>query len=126
MMSNLIEIKVPDIGGHDNVDIIEVFVKVGDTVAVEESLIALETDKATMEVPSTHAGVIKEVKVAVGGKVSEGSLLVILEVAASAAATPAAAPSPAAAAPSPAPQAWWYSVVAQVVTLPPSVLQTLA
>ncbi|STQ89737.1 dihydrolipoyl dehydrogenase [Iodobacter fluviatilis] len=98
-MSNLIEIKVPDIGGHDNVDIIEVFVKVGDTVAVEESLIALETDKATMEVPSTHAGVIKEVKVAVGGKVSEGSLLVILEVAASAAATPAAAPSPAAAAP---------------------------
>jgi dihydrolipoamide dehydrogenase len=106
MMSNLIEIKVPDIGGHDNVDIIEVFVKVGDTVAVEESLIALETDKATMEVPSTHAGVVKEVKVAVGGKVSEGSLLVILEVAATTTATPAAAPSPAAAAaPAPAPQA---------------------
>ncbi|MEN9657092.1 MAG: hypothetical protein RL571_557 [Pseudomonadota bacterium] len=105
-MSNLIEIKVPDIGGHDNVDIIEVFVKVGDTVAVEESLIALETDKATMEVPSTHAGVVKEVKVAVGGKVSEGSLLVILEVAATTTATPAAAPSPAAAAaPAPAPQA---------------------
>ncbi len=103
-MSNLIEIKVPDIGGHDNVDIIEVFVKVGDTVAVEESLIALETDKATMEVPSTHAGVIKEIKVAVGGKVSEGSLLVILEVAATATATPAAAPSPASTA-APAPQA---------------------
>jgi dihydrolipoamide dehydrogenase len=101
MMSNLIEIKVPDIGGHDNVDIIEVFVKVGDTVAVEESLIALETDKATMEVPSTHAGVVKEVKVAVGGKVSEGSLLVILEVAATATATPA----PSSAAPAPAPQA---------------------
>ncbi|WP_293934813.1 dihydrolipoyl dehydrogenase [Iodobacter sp.] len=101
-MSNLIEIKVPDIGGHDNVDVIEVFVKVGDTVAVEESLITLETDKATMEVPSTHAGVIKEVKIAVGSKVSEGSLLVILEVAAAATATPAAAPSPAAA---PAPQA---------------------
>ncbi|MCX7204522.1 MAG: dihydrolipoyl dehydrogenase [Proteobacteria bacterium] len=100
-MSNLIEIKVPDIGGHDNVDIIEVFVKVGDTVAVEESLIALETDKATMEVPSTHAGVVKEVKVAVGGKVSEGSLLVILEVAATATATPA----PSSAAPAPAPQA---------------------
>jgi dihydrolipoamide dehydrogenase len=101
MMSNLIEIKVPDIGGHDNVDIIEVFVKVGDTVAVEESLIALETDKATMEVPSTHAGVVKEVKVAVGGKVSEGSLLVILEVAATATATPA----PSSAALAPAPQA---------------------
>ncbi|QBC44221.1 dihydrolipoyl dehydrogenase [Iodobacter fluviatilis] len=100
-MSNLIEIKVPDIGGHDNVDIIEVFVKVGDTVAVEESLIALETDKATMEVPSTHAGVVKEVKVAVGGKVSEGSLLVILEVAATATATPA----PSSAAPAPALQA---------------------
>ncbi len=100
-MSNLIEIKVPDIGGHDNVDIIEVFVKVGDTVAVEESLIALETDKATMEVPSTHAGVVKEVKVAVGGKVSEGSLLVILEVAATATATPA----PSSAALAPAPQA---------------------
>ncbi|MFC7420416.1 dihydrolipoyl dehydrogenase [Iodobacter arcticus] len=104
-MSNLIEIKVPDIGGHDNVDIIEVFVKVGDTVAVEESLIALETDKATMEVPSTHAGVVKEVKVAVGGKVSEGSLLVVLEVAATATATPAAAPSPAPATAAAAPQA---------------------
>ncbi len=93
-MSNTIELKVPDIGGHAGVDVIEVFVKVGDTVAVEDSLIALETDKATMEVPSTHAGVIKEMRLTAGSKASEGDVIAILEVAAS-----AAAPAPAAAAP---------------------------
>jgi dihydrolipoamide dehydrogenase len=107
-MSNLIELKVPDIGGHSGVDVIEVFVKAGDTVAVEESLITLETDKATMEVPASHAGVIKEVKVAVGSKVSEGDVIAIVEAAgASAEAPQAAAPAPAAApaAPVQAPQA---------------------
>ena len=90
-MSNIIELKVPDIGGSDNVDVIEVFVKPGDTVAVDDSLITLETDKASMEVPATEAGVVKEVKVKVGDKVSEGSLIITLESAAT-----ASAPAPAA------------------------------
>ncbi|SMF35538.1 dihydrolipoyl dehydrogenase [Pseudogulbenkiania subflava] len=107
-MSNLIELKVPDIGGHSNVDIIEVFVKAGDVVAVEDSLITLETDKATMEVPASHAGKIVELKVAVGGKISEGDVIAIVEAAAATAEAPkAAAPAPAAApaAAAPAPQA---------------------
>ncbi len=90
-MSNIIELKVPDIGGSDNVDVIEVFVKPGDTVAVDDSLITLETDKASMEVPAIEAGVVKEVKVKVGDKVSEGSLIITLESAAT-----ASAPAPAA------------------------------
>ena len=91
-MSNLIELKVPDIGGHSNVDIIEVFITPGQTVAVDDSLITLETDKATMEVPAEVAGVIKEVKAVLGGKISEGDVIAIIEVGAS-----AAAPAPAAA-----------------------------
>ena len=105
----LIEIKVPDIGGHDNVDIIDVAVKVGDTVAVDDTLITLETDKATMDVPAETAGVVKEVKVAVGGKISEGEVIVVVEAAAGdapkAEAAPATAPAateaPKAAAPAP-------------------------
>ena len=91
-MSNLIELKVPDIGGHNNVDVIEVFVKPGDVIAKEASLITLETDKATMEVPAEAAGVVKEVKVAVGSKVSEGDVIVVIEAAGAAAAP--AAPKP--------------------------------
>lgn len=91
-MSNLIELKVPDIGGHSNVDVIEVFVKVGDTVAKEQSLITLETDKATMEVPAEAAGVVKEIRTAVGGKVSEGDVIAIIE-AAGVTAAPTAAPA---------------------------------
>ncbi|UXY14670.1 dihydrolipoyl dehydrogenase [Chitiniphilus purpureus] len=98
-MSNIIELKVPDIGDHGNVDVIEVFVTAGDSVAAEQSLITLETDKATMEVPAISAGVIKEVKVKVGDKVSEGSVIALLE--ATAAAAPAPGPAPA---PQPAPQ----------------------
>ena len=75
-MSQIVEIKVPDIGGHDNVDVIDVAVKVGDTIAVDDTLITLETDKATMDVPADTAGVIKEVKINVGDKVSEGSVVV--------------------------------------------------
>ncbi|SUY93123.1 Dihydrolipoyllysine-residue acetyltransferase component of pyruvate dehydrogenase complex [Chromobacterium violaceum] len=85
-MSNLIELKVPDIGGHSNVDIIEVFIAPGQTVSVDDSLITLETDKATMEVPAEAAGVIKEVKAVVGGKISEGDVIAILEVGAAASA----------------------------------------
>ena len=94
-MSNLIEIKVPDIGDYKNIPVIEVFVKVGDTVAVEDTLITLESDKATLDVPSSHAGIVKEIKVKVGDKISEGSVVVMLEVANSADA-PSAKPTPAA------------------------------
>ncbi|WP_298231331.1 dihydrolipoyllysine-residue acetyltransferase, partial [uncultured Azohydromonas sp.] len=99
-----IEVKVPDIGDFKEVAVIEVFVKPGDQVKVEQSLITVESDKASMEIPSSHAGTVKEVLVKLGDKVSEGSPIVILEGAAGAAA-PAPAPAPAAAAPAPAPAA---------------------
>jgi pyruvate dehydrogenase E2 component (dihydrolipoamide acetyltransferase) len=98
----LIEVKVPDIGDFKEVAIIEVLVKVGDTIKAEQSLITVESDKASMEIPSSHAGVVKELKVALGDKVAEGSLVLMLEVAGAAAAP---APAPAAAAPAPAPVA---------------------
>jgi dihydrolipoamide dehydrogenase len=112
-MANTIEVKVPDIGGHDNVPVIEVLVKAGDRVEKEQSLITLESDKATMEVPSSAAGVVKDVKVKVGDEVSEGALILTLE--AEGEASPAAgkqaadqgkahAPAPAAPAGAPAPQ----------------------
>ena len=94
-MSNPIEVTVPDIGDYKNIPVIEVFVKVGDTVAVEDTLITLESDKATLDVPSSHAGIVKEIKVKVGDKISEGSVVVMLEVANSADA-PSAKPTPAA------------------------------
>ena len=90
-MSTLIELKVPDIGGHSNVDVIEVFIKVGDSVGQDDSLITLETDKATMDVPAEAAGVVKELKLAVGSKVSEGDVIALIEAGASTAAAPAAA-----------------------------------
>ncbi|MBQ4890858.1 dihydrolipoyllysine-residue acetyltransferase [Shewanella sp. UCD-FRSSP16_17] len=86
--SQIIEVAVPDIGDAENVDIIEVLVSVGETIEADTGLITLETDKATMEVPAPSAGVVKELKVAVGDKVSQGSLVLMLEVGASA---PAAA-----------------------------------
>ncbi|MDR5764763.1 MULTISPECIES: dihydrolipoyllysine-residue acetyltransferase [unclassified Caballeronia] len=100
-MSQAIEVKVPDIGDFKDIPVIEVLVKVGDTVEPEQSLVTLESDKATMDVPSSAAGVVKEVKVKVGDNVSEGSLIVVLE-GGGAAAAPAPAP---AAAPAPAPAA---------------------
>ncbi len=78
-MPKLIEVKVPDVGDFKNIPVIEVLVKPGDTVNPEDSLITLETDKATMEVPSPAAGVVKELKVKMGDKVSEGSLILTLE-----------------------------------------------
>jgi dihydrolipoamide dehydrogenase len=78
-MSNLIEVIVPDIGNFDSVDVIEVLVKVGDTVAKEDSLITLESDKASMDIPSSDAGVIKEIKVKVGDKIAKGSPILALE-----------------------------------------------
>src|SRR5579864_293165 len=98
-MSQAIEVKVPDIGDYKDIPVIEVLVKAGDTVEKEQSLVTLESDKATMDVPSSAAGTIKEVKVKVGDNVSEGSLIVVLESAAGGAAAAPAAAQPAAAAP---------------------------
>ncbi len=102
-MAQMIEVKVPDIGDFKDIDVIEVLVKPGDRVAREGSLITLESDKATMEIPSSDAGVVKELRVKVGDKVSKGSVIALLEaeraVAAPPAPSPAASAAPAAAAP---------------------------
>ncbi|HDH14976.1 MAG TPA: hypothetical protein ENG90_00580, partial [Gammaproteobacteria bacterium] len=84
-MSKLTEVRLPDIGDFDEVEIIEILVSVGDTVAQEDSLITLESDKATMEIPSPAAGVVKEIKVSMGDKITEGALILLLEVQAGAA-----------------------------------------
>ncbi|MGZ5584767.1 MAG: FAD-dependent oxidoreductase, partial [Usitatibacter sp.] len=105
-----IEIKVPDIGDFKDIPVIEILVKPGDAVKKEDSLVTLESDKATMEVPSTHSGTIKEMRVKIGDKVSQGSAIALLETdaaaavpeKAAAAATPAA-PAPARVAPAPSP-----------------------
>ncbi len=86
------EIKVPDIGDFESVEVIEVLVKVGDTIAAEQSLITVESDKASMEIPSSHAGVVKELKVKLGDKVNEGVVLLVLET--SGVAAPSPSPSP--------------------------------
>jgi pyruvate dehydrogenase E2 component (dihydrolipoamide acetyltransferase) len=116
-MSNPVEVKVPDIGDYKDVPVIEVLVKPGDTVGKETSLVTLESDKATMEVPSPAAGVVKELKVKVGDRVSEGALVLILDAVDGGEPAPArtdapapqppaaAAPAPPPAAPSPAPAA---------------------
>ena len=119
-MSNLVEVKVPDIGDFESVEVIEVLVKVGDAVKAEQSLITVESDKASMEIPSSHAGTVKSLAVKIGDKVKQGSIVLQLEEGAAAgasaasaagpagAATPAASGAPAAspaAAPAPAPVA---------------------
>jgi pyruvate dehydrogenase E2 component (dihydrolipoamide acetyltransferase) len=97
-----VEVKVPDIGDFAEVEIIELMVKPGDTVKAEQSLITVESDKASMEIPSSHAGVVKTLLVKVGDKVKEGSLVLVLEMAGeAAAAAPAAVAAPVAAAPAP-------------------------
>jgi dihydrolipoamide dehydrogenase len=103
-MSQLTEVFVPDIGNFDSVDVIEVLVKVGDVIAKEDALVTLESDKASMDIPSSHAGTVKEVKIKVGDKVAKGSLILLVEAsAAEAAPVAASAPAPAAAAPAPTP-----------------------
>ena len=99
----LVEVKVPDIGDFKDVEIIELLVKPGDTIKTDQSLITVESDKASMEIPATHGGVVKEMKVKLGDKVSEGSLVLLVEGEGGGAAAPA--PAPAAAASAPAPQA---------------------
>ena len=93
-MSKTIEVKVPDIGNFDSVDVIEVLVKAGDSVSKEDSLITLESDKASMDIPSPQAGMVKDVKLKVGDKVSQGSVILLLETEAETAATPAPAVTP--------------------------------
>ncbi|WP_155028441.1 dihydrolipoyl dehydrogenase [Burkholderia pseudomallei] len=121
---SLIEVKVPDIGDFSGVDVIEVNVKPGDVIEKEQTLITLESDKASMEVPSDVAGTVKEIKIKAGDKVSQGTVIAIVEASASAAAPAPAkapeAPKPAAvapapaAAPAPAPQAGSYSGSADI------------
>ena len=111
-MSQLIEVKVPDIGDFSDVPVIELYVKVGDTIKIDDAIATLESDKATMDVPSPVAGTVKEVLVQIGSKVAEGALLIKVETgaaaagdaapAAAAAPAPAAAPAAQAAAPAPA------------------------
>jgi len=95
-MSQLLEIKVPDIGDYQDVPVIEVHIKPGDRVEKEQSLITLESDKATMDVPSSHAGVVKEVKVKVGDNISEGGVVLLLEASDASASAPASSAAPAA------------------------------
>ncbi|MCA8212271.1 biotin/lipoyl-containing protein, partial [Burkholderia vietnamiensis] len=128
---SLIEVKVPDIGDFSGVDVIEVNIKPGDVIEKEQTLLTLESDKASMEVPSDIAGTVKEIKVKAGDKVSQGTVIALVEASAGAgagAAAPApapakapeapkpaaAAPAPAAAAPAPAPQAGSYGGSADI------------
>ncbi|MEB2660687.1 biotin/lipoyl-containing protein, partial [Bordetella parapertussis] len=96
-MSNIVEIKVPDIGDFKEVEVIEVLVSAGDTIKAEQSLITVESDKASMEIPASAAGVVKSVKVKVGDKIAEGTVILEVEAAGEAAAAPKAEQAPEAA-----------------------------
>ncbi|HDR9242154.1 TPA: biotin/lipoyl-binding protein, partial [Burkholderia vietnamiensis] len=122
---SLIEVKVPDIGDFSGVDVIEVNIKPGDVIEKEQTLLTLESDKASMEVPSDIAGTVKEIKVKAGDKVSQGTVIALVEASTGAAAPApakapeapkpaAAAPAPAAAAPAPAPQVGSYGGSADI------------
>ncbi len=127
-MANVIEVTVPDIGDYKNIPVIEVFVKAGDTVKAEESLMTLESDKATMDVPSPASGVVKEIVIKPGDKVSKGTLVLRLEAADSAAAPAKPAPVAAAApvkAAMPAPASSAAPVVASVARAPAPQVQPI-
>jgi len=113
----MIEVKVPDIGDFKDVPVIEIHVKPGDAVKAEDSLVTLESDKATMDVPAPAAGIVKELKVKIGDKVTEGSVILMLEASDAPAAAPTAAPAPAQAAP--APQAAATTPTAAIQAAPP-------
>jgi dihydrolipoamide dehydrogenase len=112
-MADLVEVKVPDIGDFKDVAVIELLVKPGEVIAIDTALIMVESDKASMEIPSSRAGIVKDLKVKLGDKVSEGSVILVIESAGAAVAAPAKPPAPAAvagagsplAAPAPAPTA---------------------
>jgi len=113
--SGPVEVRVPDIGDFKDVAVVEILVKPGDTVAVDQSLITVESDKASMEIPSSAAGVIRELKVKVGDKINQGDLLAVLLGASGAAPSVAASPAPAAAAPAVAAASATSSVAAIAV-----------
>ena len=94
-MAKIVDVRLPDIGDFDKVDVIEVLVTAGDRISVDDSLITLESDKATMEIPSPHAGVVKETKVTIGDKISQGDLILTMEVDVSTGAAKPAADKPA-------------------------------
>ncbi|RYF15642.1 MAG: biotin/lipoyl-binding protein, partial [Comamonadaceae bacterium] len=103
----LVEVKVPDIGDFEDVAVIELLAKPGDTIKAEQSLLTVESDKASMEIPSSHAGVLKEVRVKLGDKVKQGSVIAVIEAAGADVSQPPAAPAAAqahAASPPPPPQ----------------------
>jgi pyruvate dehydrogenase E2 component (dihydrolipoamide acetyltransferase) len=122
----LIDIQVPDIGDFAEVTVIELLVKPGDTVKPEQSLLTVESDKASMEIPSSHGGVVKELRIKLGDKVKEGSVVLVLEAqaAATSAAAPAAIPAPASA-PAPAPAAAAVSVPVAAVAAAVSSAQAM-
>ena len=122
----LVEIKVPDIGDFDSVGVIEVLVKAGDTIKVEQSLVTVESDKASMEIPSSQAGVVKELKVALGDQIREGSVLLLLETADSANAPKAEAASaqPAEVSTAKAPETKAEPAVATAVNTPATAADT--
>ena len=114
--TNLIDIKVPDIGDFDEVSVIEVLVKAGDTIKAEQSLITVESDKASMEIPSSQGGVVKDILVKLGDMVKQGSVVLTLEVAGAAASAPVEAPKQASPQAEPAPAA--PEKIATAATLP--------
>ena len=107
-MSEVVEIKVPDIGDFDSVEVIELLVKPGDVVRAEQSLITVESDKASMEIPSAAAGIVREIRVALGDKVAQGSVVLMLDTEAGPAVT---APGASDAAPSVSADAGWPAPV---------------
>src|ERR1700730_17822809 len=119
IMPQTVEVKVPDIGDFTDVPVIEVLVKAGDSVKAEDSLVTLESDKATMDVPSPSAGIVKDVKVKLGDKVSEGSVIVTLEAETANGGGKAASPAQAAA-PAPAPVAKSATASAAATSASPS------
>jgi pyruvate dehydrogenase E2 component (dihydrolipoamide acetyltransferase) len=127
-MSNVTAIQVPDIGDFDTVEVIEILVKVGDTVKAEQSLITVESDKASMEIPTSIGGVVKSIDVKVGDKVKQGSVMLHVDAAAASVASPAAMPSASVAAPvsTPAPVAAPATVPAPVSAAAPVVAKATA
>ena len=128
-MGSLKDVLVPDIGDFKNIPVIEVLVKPGDSVRAEDSLITLESDKATMEVPAPFAGVVKELKIKPGDKVSEGAAILSLEISEGAPAPAAAAPAvqkPAAPPPAPAPAPAAQAVAAPKAPAPATIAQPAA
>lgn len=118
-MTRLLDVNVPDIGDYNNVPVIEVLVKAGDTIQADDPIVTLESDKATMDVPAPQAGTVREVMIAVGDRVSEGSLLLRIETADGEAAAPAAPPAAAPAASAPAAPAAPPAAPAPTVSEPP-------